>query len=213
MMRKITRRNLDAFLALHATDERILDIGAGGSSYGRYFPNRLTIDIDPKRNPDIVGDAHMLPFADEEFNVILCTEVLEHLIDPPRAISEMRRVLKKGGTLILTTRFVYPLHDTPHDYWRFTRYGLQHLFKDWHIAELLPEAKSFSTIAVLLQRLSFQTRLHFNWLVKTKLFFLSWVFDHANFLVKEEYGDIRKEHKETNILASGYYLVCRKPLP
>jgi len=161
MFRKITREKLNLFLAKYATKDRVLDIGSGGSSYDRYFPNRVSVDIDPLRKPDIVADAHNLPFKDGEFEFVLCTEVLEHLKDPKRAISEMNRVLNRGGMLVLTTRFVYPVHDAPNDYWRFTKYGLRELFKDWEVVELVPETETFSTIGVLLQRIAFQTNLKF----------------------------------------------------
>ena len=210
MFKKITRRSLGQFLARYATNERVLDIGSGGSSYHRFFPNRLAIDIDPKRKPDIVGDAHALPFKDGEFGTILCTEVLEHLHSPRVAIAEMHRVLTRGGMLILSTRFVYPLHDVPGDYWRFTKYGLRELFKEWEIIEIVEETQTFSTIGVLLQRIAFQTRLRFNVFAKFKLFILAWVFDHMNFLIKEEYGDIGKSSSEHTIMTSGYYIVCRK---
>lgn len=210
MFQKITRRNLDTFLERYATERKALDIGAGGSSYGRFFPNRLTVDVDPMRKPDVVADAHSLPFKDEEFEYIICTEVLEHLKNPAKAISEMKRVLKNDGTLILTTRFVYPTHDSPNDYWRFTKYGLQELFKDWNILELIPETRTFSTIGVLLQRIAFQTRLRADKPVKLILFILAYIFDHMNFLIKQEYGDIKRETKEEAIMPSGYYLVCKK---
>ena len=79
--------------------------------------------MDPARNPEIVGDAQEMPFADATYSTILCTEVLEHIPDPQKAVDEMYRVLKPGGTLILTTRFLFPVHDAPGDYWRFTPYG------------------------------------------------------------------------------------------
>lgn len=210
MFKKITRRNLDVFLEKYATERKVLDIGAGGSSYGQFFPNRLTVDIDPKRKPDVVADAHSLPFKDGEFEYVLCTEVLEHLKDPIKAINEIKRVLKNDGLFILTTRFVYPIHDSPRDYWRFTKYGLRELFKDWNIIELTPETQTFSAVGVLLQRIAFQTRLRANKPVKLILFILAYIFDHINFLIKQEYGDIKKEIKEEEIMPSGYYLVCKK---
>jgi len=210
MFRKITREKLEKFLEKYSTDVRVLDIGSGGSAYGKYFPNRISIDIDPLRNPDIVGDAHKLPFKDGEFEIILCTEVLEHLTDPRLAISEMRRVLAKDGTLILTTRFVYPIHDSPGDYWRFTRYGLEKLFSDWKIVELKAETENFSTIAVLLQRICYQSNLKLNKPIKFLLFFVASMFNRMNFLIKSEYGDIKKSTEEKNIMPSGYYIVCNK---
>ncbi|HEX9608932.1 MAG TPA: methyltransferase domain-containing protein [Candidatus Paceibacterota bacterium] len=210
MFKKITRKNLELFLARHATEKRVLDIGAGGSSYHRFFPNRVAIDVDPARKPDVVADAHELPFEDNEFEIVLCTEVLEHLKEPRVAIGEMNRVLKRGGTLILTTRFVYPIHDAPNDFWRFTKYGLRELFKEWDIIELKAETRMFSTIGVLLQRMAFQSKLKFNKLVKLKLFFLAHIFDHLNFFIREEYGDIKKSMPETDIMPSGYYLIAKK---
>ena len=207
-MKKITRAHLEKFLSRHTSQERALDIGAGGSSYNRFFPNRISIDIDPARKPDVVADAHKLPFKDHEFSLVLCTEVLEHLRDPRAAIAEMRRVLRPGGTLILTTRFVYPLHDTPHDYWRFTKYGLEELLADWQISELIPETIDAETVAVLLQRIGFQTRMHFNKVSKLLTFLLAYIAPVGNRIISKRFGDIKKERVEDHILASGYYLVA-----
>lgn len=127
-MHKLTRPRIRAFLEKYKTTELVLDVGSGGADQHVLFPNRTTIDVDPARNPEIVGDAQEMPFADATYNTILCTEVLEHIPDPQKAVDEMYRVLKPGGTLILTTRFLFPVHDAPGDYWRFTPYGLQALF-------------------------------------------------------------------------------------
>jgi SAM-dependent methyltransferase len=113
------------------------------------FPNRTTVDIDPARKPDVVADAHALPFPDASFELVLCTEVLEHLVNPPQAIAEMYRVLTPGGTLILTTRFVYPLHDAPHDYFRFTRFGLEKLLEHWSDVSITPELSTMATLGCL----------------------------------------------------------------
>ncbi|CAN5165399.1 hypothetical protein BH11PAT1_BH11PAT1_1550 [soil metagenome] len=200
MFQKITRKNLEKFLANHATEERTLDIGSGGSSYSRFFPNRLTVDIDPMRKPEIVADAHHLPFPEAEFSSILCTEVLEHVKDPFQVERELRRVMKVGGTLVLSTRFVFPLHDTPHDYWRFTKYGLREIFKEWEIIEIVEETQTFSTIAALLHRIGFQTKLKMNKITKVILLIFIWIFDHLNFLIVSEYGDIGRKKPEKNIM-------------
>jgi len=210
MFQKITRGHLEEFLKEYASDKRTLDIGSGGSSYARYFPNRLTVDIDPARNPEIVADAHALPFADGEFETVLCTEVLEHVKNPFQVVSELRRVLKPGGMLVLSTRFVYPLHDVPHDYFRYTKYGMQELFKEWSIIELRAETKTFSAIAALLQRICFQSNLRFNKVTKFFLFLLSAILNQMNFLIVEEYGDIKKETRDKEIMTTGYYLAAKK---
>ncbi|MDB5194402.1 MAG: type 11 methyltransferase [Parcubacteria group bacterium] len=210
MTKKITRGHLEKFLRSYATDARTLDIGSGGSSYGRFFPNRVTVDIDPARKPEIVADAHALPFTDGEFEAVLCTEVLEHVRDPFQVERELRRVTRAGGMLVLSTRFAFPLHDTPHDYWRFTKYGLRELFKEWEIVELREETKTFSAVAALLQRISFQTELRMNTFSKVFLLCLTWLFDHLNWLIMKEYGNIQRSREEGNILTTGYYIACRK---
>jgi SAM-dependent methyltransferase len=207
---KIVRRQLDIFLEKHASDARIVDIGSGNSSYNRFFPNRIAIDMDPARKPDIIGDAHALPFKDGEVEAILCTDVCEHLRDPRKAVSEMFRVLKKGGRVIFTTRFIFPIHDAPNDFWRFTKYGMQELFKDFEIVELEPETTNFSSIAVLLQRMGYQTKFAWNKPAKFLLFLFAKILLHCNWLIREEYGDIGRREKESGILASGYYLVAVK---
>lgn len=209
-MRKITRTHLEAFLSRHASDERALDVGSGGSSYGRFFPNRVSVDINPARKPDVIADAHALPFKDSEFALVLCTEVLEHVRDPRAAIAQMRRVLKPGGTLILTTRFIYPIHDAPGDYWRFTRYGLAELFAEWDIAELTPETIDAETLAVLLQRFGFQTRMRFNAFCKALTYAAAAVIPMTNRLIAARYGDIGRHRAEDHLLASGYYLVAKR---
>ena len=210
MLSKITRKNLERFLEKHKTTVRVLDIGSGGSSYHRFFPNRLTVDIDPERKPEIVADAAQMPFKDSEFEVVLCTEMLEHVKNPFDVEREIRRVTKKGGKLILSTRFVFPLHDTPYDYFRFTKYGLREIFKEWEIVELVDETRNFSALGALMQRVSFQSRLRLNKISKFLLLSLAWMFDHLNWLTIEEYGDIRHKNKENNIMPTGYYIVCVK---
>lgn len=74
--------------------------------------------------PDIFADASQLPLRDASVDTVILLEVLEHLRQPAQALSEIARVLRPGGTLLLTMPFLYPVHDAPHDYQRLTRYGL-----------------------------------------------------------------------------------------
>lgn len=210
MFKKLTRKELEKFLARYVFDGKVLDIGAGGSSYHKFFPNRITLDVDETRKPDIVGDAQKLPFEDNSFEMILCTEVLEHIPDPVMAIKEMKRVLKPEGKLVLSTRFVFPIHDAPGDYWRFTKYGLLKLFADWEVLEIMAEAPSFKTLAILVQRMMFQINFKCNKLIKIILFFVTLVISRLDFLIKNEYGDIKKTKAENDILSSGYYLAAKK---
>lgn len=74
--------------------------------------------------PDIYADACRLPFADGSIDAVACFEVLEHVADPEAVAAEIARVLKAGGVAALSMPFLYPVHDAPHDYQRWTAYGL-----------------------------------------------------------------------------------------
>ena len=207
---KITRKNIRAFVKGYAHSGKTLDIGCGESEYSEYFPNRIGIDIKASHT-NRIADAHDLHmFKDEEFDGILCTEVLEHLHTPQKAIKEMYRVLKKEGLLILTTRFIFPLHDIPADYYRFTKYGLEHLLSDFKILEMREEVNTLETIAVLFQRIGYQCEtLYFKpfrlfWLILAKLIHL------CSPVITEEYGEVGHKNKIKNIMTSGYYVACKK---
>ncbi len=66
-----------------------------------------------------------LPFLDGEFDTVLLTDVLEHVPTPEALFAEIARILAPGGEVILTVPFYYPLHETPHDYYRYTAYALR----------------------------------------------------------------------------------------
>ena len=209
---KLTRITLDRFIEAHASAGRTLDIGAQNGPYAALFPNRVALDIRRGTGVQIIGDAQALGIADDAFDVVLCTEVLEHLPEPQRAVDEMFRVLRPGGTLLLTTRFLFPIHDAPHDYFRFTKYGLRYLLRRFTIVELQEETDSVGALAVLLQRLGMQARTvgptstRAFWLIAAR------VTRPFGFLVRREYGDSRRLTPETGIMTSGYHVACCKPL-
>ena len=208
-MRKITRGYIYAFLEKYKTEEKVLDIGSSKGDHLEYFPNRVSLDIDPARNPEIVGDAEKLPFEDSSFGVIVCSEVFEHIPDTHQAVREMKRVLRPGGLLVLTTRFAFPVHDSPGDFWRFTPYGLQKMFDGWDIIEVATETNSFETIAVLLQRIMFQSKLKGGKVTKAFLWALASFIQRLSFLTIEEYGDIKRTHVVKNLVSSGVYIAAR----
>jgi len=81
-------------------------------------------------SPDCLADAHNLPIRSASVDSVLLLEVIEHLSTPGAAVKEAFRVLKPGGVLILSAPFLYPLHDEPHDYQRWTLYGLHSLVSE-----------------------------------------------------------------------------------
>jgi SAM-dependent methyltransferase len=208
---KLTRVTLDRFVRAHASSGRTLDLGAQNGPYAASFPNRLALDIRQGVGVQILGDAQALGLRDAAFDVVLCTEVLEHLPEPQKGVDEAWRVLKPGGMLLLTTRFLFPIHDAPHDYFRFTKYGLRHLLRHFEILELHEETDSVRTLAVLAQRLGMQAEtlgrapLRAGWLIAAQM------MRPFSFLITREYGDSRRQVPETGIMTSGYHVACRKP--
>src|SRR5689334_25214116 len=90
------RMSLEAFLEANASKKLTLEIGSEDSSHSRWFPNRLAMNVEFFPLNQVQGDAHCLPIRDQTFDVILCTEVFEHLHTPSLTSKEMLRVLKPG---------------------------------------------------------------------------------------------------------------------
>ena len=80
--------------------------------------------------PDILGDLRCLPFADGSISTLVCTEVLEHIPQFFKAVSEIHRGMKPGGTAYVSSPFIWPTHDTTEygDFWRITEQGWRYLF-------------------------------------------------------------------------------------
>ncbi len=113
----------------------VLDIGSGNADYQLPESNRFVrIDYPEtgrhyRNRPDIHADARMLPFKTASVDRVLLLEVLEHIPDTAPVMEEIQRVLKPGGVLYISVPFIYPAHDLPHDYFRFSVEGLQYLLQ------------------------------------------------------------------------------------
>jgi len=113
---------------------RLLDLGCGRRPYARVFGHvdrYVGLERDPARYadlpPDLCGDLTALPVRDEQFDTVLCSQVLEHVPEPGYALGEMGRVMRPGAVLILTAPHIWGVHEEPHDYFRFTPHGLRYV--------------------------------------------------------------------------------------
>lgn len=210
-MKKLTRPFINAFLKKYSTSAVTLDIGASGNDHREYFPHRTTLDVDASKNPDVVGDAHILPFKDESFEMVVCSEMLEHADDPRKVIAEIRRVLKPEGRVVFTTRFAFPIHDAPNDYWRFTPYGLRKLFSEFEIIEVATDGGPFHAIAIQLQRIIFQTDLPR--IIKGMLYLVIIVLPYLDNLSSRQYGNIGRTVEVDALLSSGVFIAAKKERP
>ena len=117
----------------------VADIGCGDKPYQSFFPDAACyfgIDLPAERSAnklekcaDVYADLRRLPVADESFDVVLCTQVLEHIAEPERVLREAQRILRPGGLAVVTVPFLAAEHEVPHDYFRFTTFGIKELLE------------------------------------------------------------------------------------
>ena len=136
----------------------VLDVGAGQSPWRELLQScRYTgLDVDSaeafgmRRMPDIVYyDGGAMPLPDGSFDHVLCAEVLEHVPDEHLLLAEIARVLRPGGTLVLTLPWSARLHHLPHDYRRLTAAGLERLIArhGLQVQHLEPRGNDLAVIA------------------------------------------------------------------
>lgn len=139
---------------LEYTHGKVIDVGCGDMAYKDIILSRVS-EYDTmdriKRFPEVKfeGDVQDMHFIkDETYDTVISTSVLEHVRNPFRAVSEMRRILKKGGTLIISAPMLCRLHEEPYDFFRFTKYGFKSILEDsgFKVIKIMPEAGLFSFI-------------------------------------------------------------------
>jgi ubiquinone/menaquinone biosynthesis C-methylase UbiE len=135
------RNRLIRYLKEINENDVILDIGCFNQWPKQFISEKSTyIGLDYletaqqwyKSVPNIYGDACRLPIKTDSIDVILLLDVLEHISSTEKALTEIHRVLKRNGKLIMQVPFLYPLHDEPRDYWRMTKYGFENLANQYN---------------------------------------------------------------------------------
>lgn len=122
----------ERFVRRFTSNEIILNVGSGPTSIHLAAVN---VDVYPFQNVDILAKAERLPFRDEVFDGVCCDQVLEHVEDPARVLTEIHRVTKKGGLIYLGVPFMFPLHPSPKDYARWSMDGVCTLLRGCEILE------------------------------------------------------------------------------
>jgi SAM-dependent methyltransferase len=132
------REERNLAITCEALSGTVLDVGCAEGSPRKFLPpDTRYVGLDYyttatgwyATRPDLYGDAQLLPLADSSVDHALLLDVLEHLPDPNRCLTELHRVIKPAGSLTIQVPFIYPLHDAPLDFHRWTRYGLRQAAK------------------------------------------------------------------------------------
>ena len=117
---------------------RVIDLGCGIAPYKenilKVTDEYIGVDWENSLHDqaciDVFADlAKRLPFEDEYADTVVSFQVMEHLPEPNLFLSECYRILKKKGRVFITVPFMWYVHEAPHDYYRYTRYGLEYLLK------------------------------------------------------------------------------------
>ncbi|MBA4166610.1 MAG: class I SAM-dependent methyltransferase [Chitinophagaceae bacterium] len=116
---------------------QLLDFGCGRKPYESLFSVERYIGIDMEQTGhehtlskvDVYYDGKTIPFADESFDSVFCSEVFEHIFNLDEVIVEIKRVLKKDGKVLITVPFCWNEHEAPYDFGRYTSFGIKHLLE------------------------------------------------------------------------------------
>lgn len=94
------------------------------------------VNIDPAAKPDIIHDLEKpLPIPDATYDHVLLINVLEHIFDYRALLKEAIRVVRPGGSVVIVVPFLFPIHPSPHDFWRFTGEALRRVCEELGLAE------------------------------------------------------------------------------
>ena len=128
--------NLSLAKYLPFVEGRVVDLGCGTCPYKedilKVADEYIGVDwengLHDQQNVDIFADlTRPLPLTDNYADTIVSFQVMEHLAEPDAFLSECYRILRSGGGIFITVPFMWHVHEAPHDYFRYTQYGLRHL--------------------------------------------------------------------------------------
>lgn len=212
-------RALVAYVRDH-TAGTVLDIGCGRMEIARHLAtdNHFYIGIDHpaivaslyRTRPQVYADAQCLPIRSAVADVALIVNVLEHLPNPDTSLAEIRRVLRVGGVCVAEIPFIYPIHDQPFDYSRWTAPGIKALF-DRHgleVHELVSLTQPLESVALMLNLAV--SRIMANALARRSPVVLLLPFVPLVFLIANTASFILSLLSKDNAMPYGYRIVAVK---
>lgn len=138
---------------------KVIDIGGkkikkrGLFDVGKFNTDVTYVNIEKKDEPDILADAENIPVNDNSYDVAIMGELLEHVPDPIAVLREAYRILKRGGVILATTPFMYPIHADPYDFGRYTESFWRKAAEDIGFSEIQIEKQGgmFAVMALMVQ--------------------------------------------------------------
>lgn len=135
------------FLKKYPTSGKKFNLGSGPRWLGR---DVINVDIFPYKGVSLVADIVELPIPAASVSRVICDNVLEHVTEPEKVVSEIDRVLEPGGLAYFCNPFFYPFHASPNDFSRWTDAGFLRLLKKFEIVEKGVRAGIFSSLSMYL---------------------------------------------------------------
>lgn len=144
----------------------ILDIGGkkvrtrGQFDIEKHLMNVMYANIDSSTNPDYLCDGSNIPVKNNSFNVVICSEMLEHVREPTLILNEAYRILKPGGVLLICVPFLIGIHTDPYDYGRYTDYYWRTVLKEIGFDRIIIEKQGlyYSVLMDMLKLYTYQMR-------------------------------------------------------
>jgi len=193
------------------TRGNVIDIGCGDLPYSSIIVQKAerydTIDIE-RRVPEVkfLGNVEkMEALADAEYDPAICLDVLEHVPHPFTALGEIHRVLRPGGTLVLTVPHLSRLHEEPHDYFRYTKHGLRSALSDagFDVLSVTPTGGLFSFLGHQTSTALLCSVWHVPGLRQAAFFLNSWLSVRLCHLLDQVFD-------KQKLFALGYLAVAKK---
>lgn len=193
----------------------VLDIGCGNKPYESLFKGiekytGCDIIQSSDRKVDIICPATEINCRDEQFETVFSSQVLEHVQDHQKMLHEAYRVLKKGGTIILSAPMCWEHHEVPYDYFRFTRYGMQYIFEKagFTVLEIKSNGGKWAFIGQMTQNIIISSTSKRSGIFRN--FFRLFHIAFLKLIINVFYNFLEKVDKDEDFITINFVVVAKK---